>query len=182
MTRHLTSMLAAAVLLVATAGFAQGPGFGPGPGMGRGPGDGPMGPGRSGMGMGPGNGECLTNYLGLTDEQVTAWQSLRDQLHTTLEPIHAQRKALHDQIQAALTGGAADPCGVGQLMVQAHALGDQARAARDANQAAFMALLTTEQQAKYQHFLDLGGVCRGQRGPRGAGMHRGRAQGQPSGT
>jgi len=178
MTRNLTSMLAAAVLLVATAASAQGPGRGPGAGFG--PGDGPHGPGGPGMGIGMRDGRCLIEYLDLTDEQVTAWQNLRDQLHSTLEPIREQRVALHEQIQAALTSEGTDACAVGQLMVQAHALGDQERAAREANQTSFVALLTAEQQTKYQQFKEVRGMCRGDRGQRGAGMHRGRARGRRS--
>ncbi len=178
MTRNLTSMFAAALLLIAAAASAQGPGRGPGPGFGSG--DGPQGLGGPGMGIGTRDGRCLIDYLDLTDEQATAWQNLRDQLHTTLEPIRAQRVALHEQIQAALTSGGTDACAVGQLMVQAHALGDQVRAARDANQASFIALLTAEQQTKYQQFKEVRGMCAGDRGQRGAGMHRGRAQGRRS--
>jgi Spy/CpxP family protein refolding chaperone len=178
MTRNLTSMFAAALLLIAAAASAQGPGRGPGPGFG--PGDGPQGPGGPGMGIGMRDGSCLIDYLGLSDEQVAAWQNLRDQLHATLEPIREQRVALHERIQAALTSEGADACAVGQLMVQAHALGDQMRAAREANQTSFVALLTAEQQTKYQQFKEVRGMCRGDRGQRGAGMRRGRAQGRRS--
>jgi Spy/CpxP family protein refolding chaperone len=174
MTRHLTTMLAAAVLLVATAGFAQGPGFGPGQGKGYGAWDGPEGPE---MGMGRGGGQGMINYLGLTDSQVTAWQGLREQLHMTLQPIREQRMALQEQIHTALTSGTPDACAVGQLMVQVHALGDQARAAREANQASFVALLTPDQKVKYQQFLDVRAALGGGPGARGARMHAGRARG-----
>jgi len=178
MNRHLISIFAAGLLVVAAAASAQGPGFGPGAGMGLGRGNGPMGPGGPGAGMGPGNGQCLIDALGLTEEQQTAWQNLREQLHATLAPIREQRQALHEQIQAALSSGSPDSCAIGQLMVQVHALGEQGRAAREANQAAFVALLTPEQQAKYEVISELRGGCGA--GPRGAGMHRGRAQGRRS--
>ena len=66
----------------------------------------------------------MADYLGLTDSQKAAAESIHEEFRATVEPIHEQIRALHDQIKSA----------------------------RDASDARFLALLTSEQKAKFEAF------------------------------
>ena len=131
------AFIAIAIVALTTAGlFAQGRGPAPfgGPGGG-----GPQGDSRA-----------LADYLSLTTEQKAAWQSIQSDLHTSMEALHTQERALADQLQTALEG--TDATAIGNLMLQIRAIHAQNEAARDAADAKFAALLTTEQKTKFAAF------------------------------
>ena len=107
------------VCLFALSAFAQ---RGPGPG-------GPPPPPR------------LDSYLSLTDSQKAAAEAIEAELRTSTEPLHAQLRALHEQLEQA----------------------------RDAANAKFLALLTAEQRAKFEAFQAAARLLR--RGGPGGGAH-----------
>ena len=148
------SIIAIAVLLLACAVQAQGhrP---PGPPSGA-PGGPAVGPGS--------NDNGLAEYLGLTADQKAAWQTNQQELRTAAQALHEQQRALHDALQTALESG--DATAVGTIMLQIRAIGDQLKAARDAAEAKFEALLTSEQISKYEAFQAALDFLR-QRGPGG---------------
>ena len=90
----------------------------------------------------------LTTALALTEDQQAAWKPLRDKLAAAVSPLAAEARQKHQAIHAGLTNNA-DAATLGQLMIDAHNLGQQIRAAHDAYDKEFTALLTEDQAAKY---------------------------------
>ncbi|MGE5235095.1 MAG: Spy/CpxP family protein refolding chaperone [Acidobacteriota bacterium] len=136
--------LSIAVFLVAAGAVAQGRRDGAG-----------MGGWHAGaMGEAAGGGgarmvAALTQVLQLTPDQVTAWQKIRDNTKATIQPLAQQERQLHQDIRAALQAGGADATTIGTKMIAAHDLQTRIKAARDAGQSALRALLTPDQQAKF---------------------------------
>jgi Spy/CpxP family protein refolding chaperone len=153
-----TTIVILTVALTA-AGFALAQGFGNGHGRGHGrPG---MGPGGAGRGRG---GDCIIEALGLSAEQRTAVAGLRDQQRATVQPLRDQARQLQEQIRTMLDSGQATAQGVGELVLQEHAVRGQIRTAHDTFEAAVRALLTPEQQQLFDALRRLRS-CRG--GPDG---------------
>jgi Spy/CpxP family protein refolding chaperone len=120
------------------------------PGRGRGPG-GPQGPQQ-----GPGEilpPPLIAEFLGLTEAQIAQIQPLRETMRTTVEPLREQQKANQEQLRAAVEAGNAAQAG--QLLVTNYTLGQQIKAARDAFETAFEALLTSEQKAKWDVYQEI---------------------------
>lgn len=181
MKRH-TLLTLAAILILATGLVAMaGPGRGtcadcPMGGPGFGPPDGAM----TGA-MADHRAERLTDALDLTADQQAAWKTQREELRTTVQPLMEQSQELRKQLRDSLDAGTTDAQAVGDLVLSTHAIGQQIREAHDAAQAAFRALLTTEQQATFdklqerrsemgdRHGHGPGQGHRGHRGPGGSG-------------
>src|SRR5512141_1763196 len=138
-----TILIATLIMVVGAFGaLAQ---QGPGPGAGNGPGN----------GMGPGNGpgprvDVLVEYLQLTAEQRTAWQTAHQNFETATQALRDQQVALHEQLDTALQG--TDACAIGTLMLQIRAIGEQIQAAHDALEQQLLSILTAEQKAKFDAF------------------------------
>ena len=150
------------IVLVAAAAIAAGPQRGPGSGPMAGPqqgAGGPQGPGPDGEILPP---RALAEFLGLTETQIEQLAALRETLRTTVQPLIEQQRANHEQIEAALAAGNAAQAG--QLLLDNYNLRPQIKAAHDAFAAAFAALLTPEQQAKWDVYQQLMELRRG-RGP-----------------
>jgi uncharacterized membrane protein len=143
MKKRLTVLLVCAALLAAPAVFAQ---------MGPGGGTPPAGPQGPQMGPGPDPVPLLTALLALTADQQSAWAQIREQTRDTIGPLAAQVQQLHDQIAQALQGGDADPAAIGQKLIAATTLDAQIKAALEAGNTAFKALLTADQSAKLDVF------------------------------
>lgn len=151
--KHALVAVGLVALLVAPVAMAQ-----PGPG-GRGPGGGMPGhppgmmggPGAGGPGMDRGEAMVprVTEALQLTEAQIAAWAKIREETHATVEPLQTQARTLHEEIRTALDAGTADATAIGTKMIAMHALQVKAHAAMDAGRDAFRALLTAEQQGKF---------------------------------
>jgi LTXXQ motif family protein len=133
----LTSVFSLSILLVLAGSlFAQqrrGPG-GPPPNAGFG------GPGR-------GNSDALAVYLGLTAEQKASWETIQSEAREAARALHEQERSLAEQLESAT-----DATTIGGIVLQLRALQAQIEAGRDAAQARFSAMLTTDQQAKFAAF------------------------------
>ncbi|MEO6326223.1 MAG: periplasmic heavy metal sensor, partial [Thermoanaerobaculia bacterium] len=141
MKRILSTILCSLVLLAATSARAQGhPGGPPPPG-------GPGGPGPS--------PEAVATFLRLTDSQKAALGQLHEALEARVEPLRAQEKANHEQLEAALSAAAPDAAAIGRLVIAGKAIRTQLEAAHDAFDAGFTALLTDEQQARLAIFKEV---------------------------
>ena len=127
------------VLVLATAGaYAAGGGE---------PGDGPGGRhGRHGWGGRMG----IMRGLNLTDEQRASFKEIAEEHRKAQEPLRKQHHELRQQIRQQLESGNADAATIGQLTIQAHALGKQLHESRAALKDRFEALLTPEQKAKLE--------------------------------
>jgi len=138
--KRISVITIAILILVAGGAFAQGRGPAPG-GPGAGPGPGP--------GM-QGDFHVLAEYLGLTAEQKTAWQTIQSDLHTSIETLVSQQRTLGEQLHTALEGS--DATAIGTLMLQIRAIREQIDAARASADAKFSALLNPEQKTKFAAF------------------------------
>jgi Spy/CpxP family protein refolding chaperone len=68
--------------------------------------------------------KAMADYLGLTDSQKASAEAIHEEFRASVEPIHEQIRALHDQIKSA----------------------------HDAADAKFLAVLTSEQKARFEAF------------------------------
>lgn len=123
-------------------------------------------PGRGGNGL-PGchDPRAIARFLHLSADQVTQTKALRQELKTAVDPLREELDGIHEQVGDLLDGDNPDACTVGGLVVQGDGLRDQIETLHDGFEADFRALLTPEQQTKWDA---LQVVCR--------------AQGQPTGT
>jgi len=125
-----------------------------------------------------GRAEGMTRYLGLSDAQ-------KEQVHQLMQGRRAEHEALREQIQAnseqlrkALEVANPDPAAVGELAIEGHRLREQGLALREAQDKAVRAMLTPDQQAKFDAMKAL----RDEAGPGGFGPprgHRGMPPAQP---
>ncbi|HJQ39751.1 MAG TPA: periplasmic heavy metal sensor [Thermoanaerobaculia bacterium] len=86
---------------------------------------------------------ALADYLGLTDGQKAAAETIHEEFRASVEPIHEQIRALHEQIKSA----------------------------HEAADAKFLALLTSEQRARFEAFRGAVEFLRAS-GPGGDAPHR----------
>lgn len=128
----------ATVLLSAAVAGAQ-----PAPGQG-GWGGRPGGPGGPGGMMGR-----AARVLQLTDEQKAAFRKTMEQQRPQMQALHQQMSENRTKLKELLDGGNPDPAAVGKLVIQEHQLREQGKAQREQAQQALRALLTPEQQAKF---------------------------------
>lgn len=139
--KKLTLIVLALALLVPVAALAQ-------------PGDGPedTAHGRPGLLR-----QLLppAGYLQLTDEQKDAVRDLVRELRDAVEPLREEQRTLGEQLRAELDSDAPDVNTVGQLTLDLHAVRDQIRDEVAAAEEAFRAILTPEQQTKWDNFKEL---------------------------
>jgi Spy/CpxP family protein refolding chaperone len=157
----------ALALIVAASALAAPQHHGAGPGKPGGPG-GPATP-QQGMQAGHRGGggilspALLAEFLGLTEQQIAAIQTLRESQRSTIQPLIEQRRANQEQIRAAVEAG--DAAKAGALLVANHQIAEQIKAARDAFRTSVEALLTAEQKAKFAVYQEIQELRRN-RGPR----------------
>jgi len=98
----------------------------------------------------PPMGDPLADYLQLTADQRTAWQTAHQNFNTATQSLREQERSLHEQLDTALQG--TDACAIGSLMLQIRAIGDQMKAAHDALDQQLLSVLTAEQRVKFDAF------------------------------
>jgi Spy/CpxP family protein refolding chaperone len=96
------------------------------------------------------NPRALARYLRLTPEQANTTKGLLQTLHATVQPLRETGKGLREAFQAELEADAASACDVGQAALDLHANRELIQAARQTFDAAFSAILTPEQLARYE--------------------------------
>lgn len=148
-----------AVLLSAVVAGAQ-----PAPGKGNSRAGGPGG--RVGM-MGH-----MARVLELTDEQKAAFRKAMEEQRPQAQALHQQMRENRGQLEELLKSASPDPATVGKLVIQEHKLREQGQARREQSMQALRALLTPEQQVKFDV---LQSMKRG-RGDRGPGSRDGRGR------
>ena len=92
----------------------------------------------------------MMGALNLTEEQRASFKQIVEEQHQAQQPLRQQERELREQIRQQLDGGNADPTTIGQLTIQAHALGKQLHESRAALMERFEALLTPEQKARLE--------------------------------
>jgi Spy/CpxP family protein refolding chaperone len=111
----------------------------------------------------------MARYLGLSADQQTQLKALHDEQRPQIQTLGQQLRENHERLQQALEAASPDPAAVGTIVIQGHALQQQMRKLHaDADQAV-RALLSPDQQTKFDALQAL----RGERGPMGRGWGRG---------
>lgn len=107
------------------------------------------------------NPRLLARYLRLTPEQVLQQRQLVQALRADLDPLREQRRALREDLRAALDGGSPDACAVGAIVVDLSELRGQIRAELEEFDDAFSAILTPQQLARYEALKEAVRLLRG---------------------
>ena len=107
------------------------------------------------------NPRLLARYLRLTPEQVVQQRQLVQALRADLDPLREQRRALREDLRAALDGGSPDACAVGAIVVDLSELRGQIRAELEEFDDAFSAILTPPQLARYEALKEAVRLLRG---------------------
>ena len=117
---------------------------------------------------GPANpGDRMMRFLGLSEQQTAQWAVIHEEMQASLEPIREQRQANRTELVTELQAATPNTFRVGELVIANHGLGLQAKALREETHARIMAMLTPEQQEKFQQMIER---QRGRRGGLGLGL------------
>ncbi len=107
--------------------------------------DGPGGPGAHRMGR----AEGMARYLGLSEEQKAQVEKLVQAQRPKHQALREKIEQNGQRLDEALEAASPDPLLVGELAIEGHRLRQQGKALREAHGKAVRALLTPEQQAKF---------------------------------
>jgi Spy/CpxP family protein refolding chaperone len=131
-------------------------------------------------GPGPRGLRGPARVLDLTEEQQAAareiLQSQRPERQALREEMRENRKALRE----ALESGVADPCTVGEIVMEGHALREKGRALQEESKEAIAGLLSEEQKQKLET-LEAARELTGRKGRPGTRGPRGGGWGPPGG-
>jgi Spy/CpxP family protein refolding chaperone len=108
----------------------------------------------------------MARFLGLSEAQKGQVQKVMEGRRAKHEALREQIEKNRDELQQALENANPDPAAVGELAIEGHRLREQGRALREAQDRAVRALLTPEQQAKFDTMKAL----REDGGPMGKGL------------
>lgn len=101
----------------------------------------------------------LAQAVGLTDAQKTALDTLRKQTFDSIHPLGDQIHALHQQVETALDGSSPDKCAIGDLEIQISGVHAKIQGMVKSAEAAFVASLSSAQQASYATFIAANSGC-----------------------
>jgi Spy/CpxP family protein refolding chaperone len=118
----------------------------------------------------------MTKALSLTPAQQQQATTMLTGLMQGQQANHDQLKAAHASLKAAVQKN--DAAGIEQAATTIGNLTAQGIAAHAKSQAAFLQILTPDQQAKF-NAMDMGEGMHGHGGPGGPGMHGGMHDGPP---
>jgi Spy/CpxP family protein refolding chaperone len=114
-------------------------------------------------------GAALAEYLGLTEQQKTAWRALREERREAMKPVAEEGQALRKRLREAVQAPSPDPTAVGEATLALEAHRQKVRAQHEAFQAKLEALLDPAQKEKLKAFEAARAWGRdGRRGARGA--------------
>jgi protein CpxP len=120
----------------------------------------------------------MARDLGLSEAQQEQLREIMDDQRTQREAVYDKLSANRDALQQLLESGRADANAVGELVVQGRKLHEESRTLREAEHKAIRAILTKDQQKKFDEVL----AQRRDRGPgRGPGDFQGRPPAGPGG-
>ncbi|MEE8368908.1 MAG: periplasmic heavy metal sensor [Thermoanaerobaculia bacterium] len=93
--------------------------------------------------------QVLAIALDLTDDQIARAQDLFSEFHASNAGSMQQRHQQHQELRNSLDSGNTDPCAIGQQLLQIHQAGEAAKSAREGLRGSLAAILTPEQEAKF---------------------------------
>ena len=118
--------------------------------------------------MGIPSQRMLRRVLDLTDEQIEEVKLLKEAAKLSLEPLVEERRALREQLKAAMDTDTPDALLVGELVIGSRNVSEDIQAARESFADSFKTILTDEQLAKLEELQGRQGSGRGhRRGPHG---------------
>lgn len=164
--KSMITIAALALMLSAAALTAQPPAGGPGAhGIGSCARADAAGPEAARGARGPAllNPRFLTRYLDLSEQQVKEMKALFEDHREATRPIHEELRGLHRELRALLDGEDPDPGAIGRVILEGEALKTGARALREALHSDLRALLTTEQQERWNILLEIVDILRSPR-------------------
>jgi Spy/CpxP family protein refolding chaperone len=103
------------------------------------------------------------DFLGLTDRQRAAFEEIRERERPQMEALHEEARAAREELRQALEAASPDPMRVGELAIEEHRLREALRTLREEADKELRAVLTPEQQVKFDAMRAL----RHARGPMG---------------
>jgi len=117
-------------------------------------------------------GAALAEYLGLTEQQKTAWRALHEERREAMTPVVEEGSALRQRLREALQAPSPDPTAVGEAALALEAHRQKTRAQHEAFQTKLEGLLDPAQKEKLKAFeaarRTLGAGRDGRRGGRPA--------------
>jgi Spy/CpxP family protein refolding chaperone len=114
---------------------------------------------------GPRGADRPARYLELTDQQKEAFAQIREKQRPQIEALRQKMRENHEQLRQALESANPEPVSVGEIAIEGHRLMGQMRALREDADKQLRALLTPEQQVKFDAMKAL----RSEGGPMGMG-------------
>jgi Spy/CpxP family protein refolding chaperone len=114
-------------------------------------------------GWGPGGADARADYLKLSEPQRAQAKELFEKQRPQLAALHQSLRDNRQKVEEALAAPTPDPTAVGELVIEGHRLQQQSKQLRDQADKALRALLTPEQQVKFDAMRAL----REERGPMG---------------
>jgi Spy/CpxP family protein refolding chaperone len=99
--------------------------------------------------MGPDPAEIAAT-LGLSTDQKVQWDSIHQQLQASVEPLHQQLMAAHQQLESLASSSNPDATAVGKAFLAARAIEQQVKAAHESAHSKLTAILTPDQKAKFE--------------------------------
>jgi len=114
--------------------------------------------------------EGMARFLGLSEEQKAQVEKLTEGRRAKHEALREKLEKNREQLQQALESVNPDPVVVGELAIEGHRLREEGRVLREAQDKSIRALLTPEQQARFDAMKAL----REDGGPMGARRPMGR--------
>ena len=125
-------------------------------------------------------GAALAEYLGLTEQQKTAWRALHEERREAMKPIAEEGSALRKKLREAVEASSPDPTAVGEATLALEAHHKKVQAEREAFRQKLEAVLDPAQKEKLKAFE----AARGGRGRpwglRGRGLQGGERQAPPN--
>jgi Spy/CpxP family protein refolding chaperone len=109
--------------------------------------------------------EGPAKHLGLSEQQKEAFRQVHEKQRPQMEALHVKMRENREQLRKALEAASPDPVAVGELAIEGHRLRKQGRALGEETDKKLRALLTPEQQVKFDAMNEL----RRGMGPRGDG-------------
>lgn len=92
----------------------------------------------------------IAEFLNLSDDQITAWNTLIDEREIAAAPVRDAIAAVQRQIEDLLDGNDPDPFEVGDLVIERHDLGHQLADIERTYVEGFETLLDDDQLGRYR--------------------------------
>jgi Spy/CpxP family protein refolding chaperone len=119
-------------------------------------------------------GAALAEYLGLTEQQKTAWRALHEERREAMKPFAEEGRALRKKLREAVEAPSPDPTAVGEATLALEAHHKRMQGEREAFRQKLEAVLDPAQKEKLKAFEAARRTMGAGRDGRGRGRSAGR--------